>query len=598
MENVIVKSLGGSNESKGKVTLLNLPTGYGKTRVSIILGKAVSDNYVDAFSRVIHMVPSRGLVEGILRHAETIGVRSPVQYLFINPAPSTLRYIKPFTVMNTDLYLFNFVRIHVTGLRYGLGKKLRSILNSALNFIDEYNFFSTSGFCCSDRGEYVEALRLITTSLLFMVKYTISNSITDLVLSTSSPTLTPELLRSILGIEADRVIEVSFDLSSKIGVSVNGSRVLVNDDEFNNDRFNKSIVTKVVKASIKDMVRKCVEVFESGGKCLMVLNTFRRVIDAYEYLCSLISCRDVALIHSRFRVKERSLVSEKVKSIDVRGRGVVISSPDIEVGIDFDADVLVSDAAPITSLIQRSGRLLRRVDDSVREGEFIIVFSEELLDEGHGTYAGVYPANITLRSIDAINKVVSSGVLIDWKLMFTGRVGNRISYTSLITPAIPQNYVKYLVDRDCLSVLMKLSSTQIASLEELGKVEEFLTNFMNYYPLIPLFIPNEDLDYDDLKAIIDIYYDDLPNYLLPIELSLNTLNLLGDTLISKDGDRIALIVEDREGDLDITFIKYNYLMKIFRRGYIRRGNKVYFPVALICRPKYYEEGTGLKLFNH
>ncbi|OYT47988.1 MAG: hypothetical protein B6U85_03920, partial [Desulfurococcales archaeon ex4484_42] len=494
MENVIVKSLGGSNESKGKVTLLNLPTGYGKTRVSIILGKAVSDNYVDTFSKVIHMVPSRGLVEGILRHAETIGVKSPVQYLFINPAPSTLRYTKPFTVMNTDLYLFNFVRIHVTRLRYGLSKKLRSIMNSALNFIDEYNFFSISELCCKDRDEYVEAIRLITTSLFFMVGYTIFSSIAGLVLSTSSPILTPELLRSTLGIEADRVIEVNYDLSSKIGVSVNGSRVLV-------------------------------------------LNTLKRVIEAYEYLCSLISCRNAALIHSRFRIKERRLVNERVRSIDVRGRGIVISSPDIEVGIDFDADVLVSDAAPITSLIQRSGRLLRRVDDSVREGEFIIVFNEELLDEGHGTYAGVYPANITLRSIDAINKVVSSDVLIDWKLMFTGRVGNRISYTSLITPAIPQSYIKYLVDRNYLNVLMKLSSTQIASLEELGKVEEFLMNFMNYYPLIPLFIPNEDLDYGDLKAIIDIYYDDLPNYLLPIELSLRTLNLLNDVLISKDGNK-------------------------------------------------------------
>jgi len=566
--------------------------------MSIILGKAVSDNYVDTFSKVIHMVPSRGLVEGILRHAETIGVRSPVQYLFINPAPSTLRYIKPFTVMNTDLYLFNFVRIHVTGLRYGLSKKLRSIMNSALNFIDEYNFFSTSELCCKDRDEYVEAIRLITTSLLFMVGYTIFSSIAGLVLSTSSPILTPELLRSTLGIEADRVIEVSYDLSSKIGVSVNGSRVLVNDDEFNNDRFNKSIVTKVVKVSIKDMVRKCVEVFESGGKCLMVLNTLKRVIEAYEYLCSLISCRNAALIHSRFRIKERRLVNERVRSIDVRGRGIVISSPDIEVGIDFDVDVLVSDAAPITSLIQRSGRLLRRVDDSVREGEFIIVFNEELLDEGHGTYTDVYPANITLRSIDAINKVVSSGVLIDWKLMFTGRVGNRISYTSLITPAIPQSYIKYLVDQSCLSALMKLSSTQIASLEELGRVEEFLTNFMNYYPLIPLFIPNEDFDYDDLKAIIDTYYDDLLNYLLPIELSLNTLNLLGDALLSKGDSEVAIIVEDREGSLDFIFVEYSRLPGVFERGYIRKSDRIYFPIALVCRSRYYEQRTGLKLSHH
>ena len=559
----------------------------------------MSDNYIDTFSRVIHMVPSGGLVEGILRHAETIGIVSPLQYLLINPAPSALRYIKLFTVMNADLYLFNFVRVHVARPGYGLGRKLRGIMNSVLGFVDEYNFLSISEFCCSDQGEYDEALRLITTLFLFMVRYVASNQIADLVLSTSSPTLTPELLSSTLGIDADRVIEVSYDLSSRVGVSVDGNRILVNDNEFNSDRFNKSIVTKVVKLPVKEIVRKCIEVFESGGKCLVVLNTFRRVMDAYRYLCSLISCRDVALIHSRFRIRERSIASEKVRTIDLRGRGIVVSSPAIEVGIDFDADVLISDVAPITSLVQRSGRLLRRLDDSVREGEYVIVFDEGLLDEGRGTYLGIYPANITLRSIDAVSKVVSSDVLIDWKLIFTGRVGNRISYASLITPAIPQNHVEYLMDRNYLSVLTRLSSTQIASPEEMNKVEEFLTNFMKYYPLIPLFIPDEDIDYSNLRNVMDTYHDNYINYLLPIELSLHTLSLMSDALVSRAGrDEATVLVEDSEGNLDYIVIERNELPNIFMKGYAKRGGRVYYPIALICKPKYYRKNSGLVLSNH
>ena len=580
MEDLLLRPPSQRTHPSRKLILLNLPTGYGKTRLSVVMGKAAFEGFTDSFLRVIHVIPTRNLADDILRHAKAFDLEASTQYMFANPSLKTPYFLSPFVVTTLDSYSFNFLKIPVAEVRHVISRGLghaeipRHAIYTALNFIDEYHTFVFSEFS-DTRPKGLEVLGLATTFLYFIIRHLITNSITDVVLSTATPILTPEVISEITGISTNQIIQVSYDLSGKVGVNTYGNRIVINDSEFNDDRFNKHITTRILRMSLDDIAKKCVEVLESGNKCLIVLNTVNRVINAYNSICKLISCgEEVATIHSRFRIKERSELINKIKTIDRNGKGIVVASPAIEVGVDFDADILISDAAPIPSLVQRSGRLLRRIDGKQRSGEYIIVYDERLYDDYRKTYTGVYPASITLRSIDAINKVISNDVVIDWKLIFKGRVGNRISYISLIDPVIPTNFItKNLVNVRYLNFLTSVMSL-LTTPKDVSKVKSILSSFTRYYPIVPLFIPDESIDYEGLSKVIDSYAENYINYLLPIELSDYMIYLISDILIKKPNtDEVAILVEDHEGSLDFTTVSRNELIKTFIEGYIVRGGK-------------------------
>ena len=602
MEDLLLRPPSQRTHPSRKLILLNLPTGYGKTRLSVVMGKATFEGFTDSFLRVIHVIPTRNLADDILRHAKAFDLEASAQYMFANPSLKTPYFLSPFVVTTLDSYSFNFLKIPVAEVKYVISRGLghaeipRHAIYTALNFIDEYHSFIFSEFS-DTRSKGLEVLGLATTFLYFIIRHLITNSITDVVLSTATPILTPEVISEVTGISTNQIIQVSYDLSSKVGVNTYGNRIVINDSEFNNDRLNKHITTRILRMSLDDIAKKCVEVLESGNKCLIVLNTVNRVINAYNSICKLISCGEgVVTIHSRFRIKERSELINKIKTIDRKGKGIVVASPAIEVGIDFDADVLISDAAPIPSLVQRSGRLLRRIDGRPRSGVYIIVYDESLYDDRGKTYTGIYPASITSRSIDAINKVISNDVVIDWKLIFKGRVGNRISYISLIDPVISANIItKNLVNVRYLNFLTSVMSL-LTTPKDVSKVKSILSSFIRYYPIVPLFIPGESIDYEGLGKVIDSYAENYISYLLPIELSDYMIYLISDILIKKPNtDEVAILIEDHEGSLDFTTVGRNELIKTFIEGYIVRGGKSFFPIAIICNNTYYNPNLGLNL---
>lgn len=105
------------------------------------------------------------------------------------------------------------------------------------------------------------------------------------------------------------------------------------------------------------------DVLAQGGRVLWVANTVGRAVsvaqdaDARRF--------NVELYHSRYRYEDRLLRHRAV--IDAFGRetsGVVAVTTQVcEVSLDLSADLLISDVAPIPALVQRMGRLNRRVSE-------------------------------------------------------------------------------------------------------------------------------------------------------------------------------------------------------------------------------------------
>ncbi|MGQ9702946.1 MAG: CRISPR-associated helicase Cas3', partial [bacterium] len=129
-------------------------------------------------------------------------------------------------------------------------------------------------------------------------------------------------------------------------------------------------------------------------KTLIVVNQVKRAQEIYEDIKSRLELNDnqIVLLHSRFTRADREIHEKKAISLIPHkkdGRivvpedvGIVISTQVLEAGIDFSAELLLTELAPADSLIQRAGRCARYEGES---GEMVI-FPIEEENKGHLPY--------------------------------------------------------------------------------------------------------------------------------------------------------------------------------------------------------------------
>ncbi|MEU9413620.1 CRISPR-associated helicase Cas3' [Streptomyces sp. NPDC048281] len=105
---------------------------------------------------------------------------------------------------------------------------------------------------------------------------------------------------------------------------------------------------------------------EAGGCALVVCNTVPEAQGTYLRLREFLSARgldagQVLLLHARFPAEEREertrLVTAGLGRSGPRpGRRIVVATQVVEQSLDLDADVVISDLAPLALLLQRAGR--------------------------------------------------------------------------------------------------------------------------------------------------------------------------------------------------------------------------------------------------
>ena len=113
--------------------------------------------------------------------------------------------------------------------------------------------------------------------------------------------------------------------------------------------------------SAKEFAQAIADRHVAGSLTLVVVNTVDRAGDIYEALRKGKAAVPLLLIHSRFRGVERKKKLDdllRMASGDGDG-GIVVSTQAIEAGVDIDARNLFTEAAPWSSIVQRSGRCNR-----------------------------------------------------------------------------------------------------------------------------------------------------------------------------------------------------------------------------------------------
>jgi CRISPR-associated endonuclease/helicase Cas3 len=111
---------------------------------------------------------------------------------------------------------------------------------------------------------------------------------------------------------------------------------------------------------------KAIQAYRQGERVLWVVNTVDRCLAISKKLADELKV-EVLTYHSRFRLKDRQKVhTDTVKSFAFqkdreRKPAIAVTTQVCEMSLDLDADVLITEFAPIPSLVQRFGRANRHL---------------------------------------------------------------------------------------------------------------------------------------------------------------------------------------------------------------------------------------------
>jgi CRISPR-associated endonuclease/helicase Cas3 len=99
----------------------------------------------------------------------------------------------------------------------------------------------------------------------------------------------------------------------------------------------------------------------AGTLTILVANTVRTARQFHSAIVKHGTEADVVLLHSRFRPPDRrARVDAALRPVDADGPGrIIVSTQVIEAGVDLSATLLVTEAAPWPSIVQRAGRCNR-----------------------------------------------------------------------------------------------------------------------------------------------------------------------------------------------------------------------------------------------
>lgn len=131
-------------------------------------------------------------------------------------------------------------------------------------------------------------------------------------------------------------------------------------------KSGQDIRVKVIKE--KDISDIIDDGLKKNYKILVVKNTISEAIETYQFLKGKFQNSKVNLLHSRFK-----LVDKKAKYGKIREQegDIWVATQMVEVSLDLDFQIIISDAAPMDSIIQRMGRCNRH--STLKNGYFYIL---------------------------------------------------------------------------------------------------------------------------------------------------------------------------------------------------------------------------------
>ncbi len=325
---ILEEALESLEDDKRPFYIIRAPTGYGKTAFSYTLAiHALRD--ASRFEKVIHVLPLRSIIEDAYAKA------SPILYPFVGRQMMGVHedpfLIRALTFTTVDTFIYDLMKLNTVkspavrmGREYGYDYLTQASIALSAVVLDEAHI--------ALEDEVMSSAFLTALHVMFELGIPVF-------------IMTATMSRHF----ADRLGRMAESRGYNFRVFPDfGSQV--DDDYFARERRKEFTVDLVDGMAPEDLV-------EEGRRNLVVVNTVREAQRTY------LSLRQRGLqpilIHSRFTSGDRRRRMDELERVRDRDEWVIVSTQVIEAGVDLSSDVLVTELAPPSSLIQRMGRNAR-----------------------------------------------------------------------------------------------------------------------------------------------------------------------------------------------------------------------------------------------
>lgn len=339
--------------------LIKAPTGSGKTEsVLAPFLCQFTDKKFSIAPRLIYVLPMRVLVnnlsERIRRYAQKIASNISVETQH-GDLPNSPFFISDIVITTLDQFFYGFAR-SASQVGHHIDIPAGSIASSIVVF-DEAHMYR-DGFTFSIMRALIEILHKCRIPFVLM--------------TATMPKSLEDSLFEFIQISDEQKIKCPNIINSSLNLQIFDLPLYnENDDDISNELLEK----------IKN--KKTLIVVNQVKKAQKIYDRIKKRLDLNE--------NEIVLLHSRFTRGDRSEHEARACNLLPRrhngsitnptGLGIVVSTQVLEAGIDFSAELLVTELAPADSLVQRAGRCARYENQN---GEMLIFPLEE--EKGHLPY--------------------------------------------------------------------------------------------------------------------------------------------------------------------------------------------------------------------
>jgi len=462
-----------------RVFIIRAPTGYGKTSISLTIASYSEDEEI----KCIVAYPLRSLIEDqfhnffkkVFKEEKKLGMK----YMYESSSPYLIKPITLTTIDTLSLVIFGIAP-------EDLNKTISTYLGTGSGTLGHY-LFSRNSFINSNL--VLDEVHLVTDTtkslnfLLALLKIAIYYDQKVLLMSATLPDSFREIIESVLdNKEKEKIKFLDFNNSF--------------DSEFVKERASKNYLLHIEGLRKEEKFEKIFNQIKKSDfkRTIIIFNTYKDSVEFFlKYKDALVNeFENVVLLHSKFNAIDRDQKVKIIKEFQDKEKFVIISTQVIEAGFDISCTHMVTELAPINSLLQRMGRFLRREE---KNGEVYIWYEineyGDLLcqNEKKEKVYKVYDFELVKRTLYCINKYKD-------RLSFhiPNDYANKIGYLKLIGEVYDKSYFKYDYEK-ILKMLNNQYTLKKTTKEALDLFFELEGSFVrNGYivPILPLSLLNED----------------------------------------------------------------------------------------------------------
>lgn len=367
----------------GKSLLLVAPTGLGKTL-------AVTGDIQDSFCKMVYAVPLRSLGKGIQKEISSLN-RNGKQI------PAVIHHgdIQESKLFGEEVVITTYDQVvcAVPGLPLSLPLKAGHAIAGALLMsrliLDETHL----AWSISDK-----ALSILLAILDFRQKL----GLQTVVLTATLPKKIVEIISDRLGMESVTVGEGEISTDEGLTLREENRKVTISVLELKNK--GKGEDKKLDWQPLDDKLIK------TQGKRIYFANTVERLQTSYDRLiASGMSADKITVLHNRMPRSWRAVAEQDVH--DRFGKNsteddwLLLTNQVAEAGLDISAQLVISDPAPVDTLVQRAGRCGRWFRNAETKGEFVVITAPKTeIEERKKGLSLPYKAELVLAALQAIPK--------------------------------------------------------------------------------------------------------------------------------------------------------------------------------------------------